>query len=73
LLTQKYSDFILFTKVVELINNKEHLKSTGFMTILSYYASINRELSSTVLASYPNIVGCEARSRIELNLICLII
>jgi hypothetical protein len=65
LLTQKYSDFILFTKVVELINNKEHLKSTGFMTILNYYASINRGLSSKVLSSYPDIVGVD---RIKPNL-----
>lgn len=65
LLTQKYSDFILFTKVVEMINNKEHLKSTGFMTILSYYASINRGLSSTVLSTYPEIVGVD---RIKPNL-----
>lgn len=59
LLTQKYSDFLLFKKAVELMNNKEHLKSTGFMTILSYYASINRGLSSTVLSSFPNIVGVD--------------
>lgn len=65
LLTQKYSDFLLFKKAVELMNNKEHLKSTGFMTILSHYASINRGLSSTVLSSFPNIVGVD---RIKPNL-----
>ncbi len=56
LLTQKYSDFILWSKAVELINKKEHLNSTGFKTILNYYASINRGMSSKVLASFPNIV-----------------
>jgi len=65
LLTQKYSDFILFTKVVELISKKEHLNYTGFTTVLSYYASINRGLSSTISSLYPNIIGVD---RIKPNL-----
>ena len=59
MLTQKYSYFIFWSKVVELINKKEHLESKGFMTILSFYASINRGLSSAVLSSFPNVIGKE--------------
>jgi len=65
LLTQKYSDFILFKKVVEIISKKEHLKSAGFMIILSYYASINKGMSSKILTSYPDIVKAD---RIKPNL-----
>lgn len=65
LLTQKYSDFILFTKVVDIISKKEHLNSTGFTTILSYYASINRGLSTTLSSLYPHVVGVD---RIKPNL-----
>lgn len=48
LLTQKYSDFVLWSKVVNIIFNKEHLTPTGFNTILTYYASINKGMTSKV-------------------------
>ena len=69
LLTQKYSDFVLWSKVV----NKEHLTPTGFNTILTYYASINKGMTSKVSSQFPNIVGVEKvennalNSTIELN------
>jgi hypothetical protein len=65
LISHKYSDFILWSKAVELINKKEHLVSTGFMTILNYYASINRGLSSQVLSAYPNIVAVRGVDRLK--------
>jgi hypothetical protein len=34
---------------------KEHLDKTGFGSILSLYASINRGLSSNILRLFPNI------------------
>jgi len=35
---------------------KQHLTDTGFNTILSLYASINRGMSPKVLTVFPNIV-----------------
>ncbi len=59
LLTQKYSDFVLWSKVVNIISTKGHLTPTGFNTILTYYASINKGMSSKVASQFPNIVGVE--------------
>ena len=39
-----------------MILNKDHLTKTGFSTILTYYASINRGVSKKVLKYYPDIV-----------------
>jgi hypothetical protein len=36
---------------------KEHLTASGFSTILTYYASINKGMSPTVLAAFPEITG----------------
>jgi hypothetical protein len=36
---------------------KEHLDKTGFATILSLYASINRGISSNILRLFPNIIA----------------
>jgi len=57
LITQKYGDFFLWSKVVKLMDLKEHLTSSGFETILSYYASINNGISNTVKISFPNIIS----------------
>ena len=39
-----------------MILNKDHLTKAGFLTILSYYASINRGVSKKVLKYYPDIL-----------------
>ena len=57
LLTQKYSDFVLWSKVVNIISVKDHLTTAGFNTILTHHASINRGMSSKVLSEFPDIVG----------------
>lgn len=36
--------------------NKDHLNLTGFLTILTYYASLNRGMSKNVLKHYPDII-----------------
>jgi len=36
--------------------NKDHLNKAGFLTILSYYASINTGVSKKVLKYYPDII-----------------
>lgn len=65
LISKKYSDFMLWSKVVELKANKQHLTSTGFATILSLYASINKGLSPKVATAFPNIVPA---NKVEVNL-----
>ena len=55
LITQKSIDFNLWCKVIQIILNKEHLNKSGFLTILTYYASINRGMSKKVEKYYPNI------------------
>jgi|SwirhisoilCB3_FD_contig_123_61239_length_1516_multi_5_in_1_out_1_1 hypothetical protein len=67
LLTKKYSDFVLWSKVVNIISNKEHLTPTGFNTILTYYASINKGMTPKVSSQFPNIVGVEKVENNALN------
>nr|QKS32138.1 LAGLIDADG endonuclease [Sphaerobolus stellatus] len=38
---------------------KQHLTPSGFSTILSYYASINRGMSAIVSAAFPDIIGVQ--------------
>ena len=56
LMTKKWADFLLWSKVVEIILNKDHLTEKGFLKILSYYASINRGVSTKISTLYPNIL-----------------
>jgi len=39
-----------------MLANKDHLNQPGFLSILSYYASINRGVSPKVQSFYPNII-----------------
>lgn len=55
LITQKSIDFYFWCKVIDIISKKEHLSQSGFLTILTYYASINRGISNKVLMHYPHI------------------
>lgn len=55
LLTQKHLDFLLWVKVVKLVYDKQHLTTSGFQAILSYYANINRGISPKIAAAFPNI------------------
>lgn len=59
LISRKRIDFLLWSKVVEIILNKDHLTEKGLLNILSYYASINREVSKKVLKYYPNILPAD--------------
>uniref|UniRef100_UPI001FA6F97F hypothetical protein n=1 Tax=Ciborinia camelliae TaxID=647257 RepID=UPI001FA6F97F len=56
LISKKGLDFVLWSSVIKIILNKDHLTKAGFLTILSYYASINRGVSKKVLKYYPNIL-----------------
>ena len=65
LISHKYSDFVLWSKVVELMSTKQHLTPIGFKTILSYCASINTGLSQKVALAHPNVVPAD---RLGVNL-----
>lgn len=53
LITHKYSDFFLWSKVIDLMVSKQHLNPIGFNVVLSYYAKINRGVSPKVLLAFP--------------------
>jgi hypothetical protein len=55
LVTQKQADFLLFKSVIELMNAKEHLTTSGLNKILSIRASINKGLSEELKTAFPNI------------------
>jgi hypothetical protein len=55
LVSKKKGDFILWSKVVNMKETKKHLTFEGFSTILTYYAAINRGVSSKVAKYYSNI------------------
>jgi hypothetical protein len=52
LLTQKGADFMLFTKVVELMINKEHLTKEGLYKIINIRASMNLGLSEVLKSEF---------------------
>ena len=59
LLTQKQADFILFSSLVNLMNNKEHLTEKGINKIISIRASMNKGLTESLKSIFPNIVPVE--------------
>ena len=54
LLYQKAADFLLFTKIVKIINNKMHLTEDGLQQIINLRASINLGLSDLHKTKFPN-------------------
>lgn len=59
LISKKRGDFLLWSKVIEIISNKDHLTEIGFLKILSYYANINRGVSKKVWSHYPDILPAD--------------
>lgn len=57
--SQKYADYILFKSIVELIQTKSHLNKEGFNKIISFKASLNLGLSSTLNSVFPHITPSE--------------
>ena len=68
LTTEKLGDYILFKKVVELMNTKEHLTNEGLYKIVSLKASVNKGLSEELQAAFPQCVPI-ARPIINSNII----
>jgi len=56
LLTQKQADFILFSKVIDLMNQKKHLELDGINQIISIRASMNKGLTPALKTVFPNII-----------------
>lgn len=52
-LTKKFSDFLLFKQVLEIMKLKEHLKAEGLLRIVNIKASMNTRIK---IADMPNIV-----------------
>jgi LAGLIDADG endonuclease len=55
LLTQKAADFLLFTKIVEIMTKKEHLSIEGLHKIINIKASMNLGLSENLKSEFKNI------------------
>jgi hypothetical protein len=56
LITQKLADYILFKRVLELMNRKEHLTLEGLNKVVAIKASINKGLSSELNKAFPDII-----------------
>lgn len=55
LISQKYSDYILWKEVVLMMDQKEHLNNEGLKKILDYYNTINRGASNLIKLNFPDI------------------
>jgi aspartate ammonia-lyase len=53
--TQKRADFEIFKEIVQLLLDKKHLTEEGLKKILSLKASMNKGLSSSLQAAFPNL------------------
>lgn len=73
LLTKKREDFLLFSQIFNLIDQKEHLTLSGLHKIVSIKASMNLGLSESLKGAFPDITPVQRsiRSAEELlNLNC---
>jgi len=59
LITQKRADYELFKRVLELIQDKEHLTMEGFNKIVAIKSSMNLFLSEELKVAFPEIVPVE--------------
>jgi len=57
LCTQKGADYILWSRIANIISCKEHLTDSGLFKCLQLAASINRGLSDTILTAFPGIIA----------------
>lgn len=57
LLTHKYLDFIIFSKIMNIIKNKEHLSLEGLQEILKLKTNLNLGLSKNIKKDFPNLMS----------------
>ena len=55
LITQKWTDYLLFKEAYELMLNKEHLTIEGLLKLVELKASINRGLTDQLKETFPEI------------------
>ena len=55
LITQKWTDYLLFRKAYELILNKEHLTIKGLISLGEIKSLINKGLSGQLKEAFPNL------------------
>jgi len=55
--TNKYSDYLLFKKVIMMMQRGEHLTAEGLQKIINIRASLNRGLTPLLLEAFPNTVA----------------
>jgi hypothetical protein len=53
--TQKRSDFVLWTKVVELVHSRSHLTKSGLLEIVALASAINRGISKELQTAFPEV------------------
>lgn len=53
--THKQNDFLLFKKIMDLINNNEHLNKEGIIKIINLKANLNKGLSKKLALCFPSI------------------
>lgn len=56
LLTQKRLDYILWSRIVNIMYKQEHLTEKGLQKIRNLKASLNNKLSSSLESAFPNVV-----------------
>jgi hypothetical protein len=56
LITNKYADFVLFKDVINLVSSGQHLTPEGLRKIIAIKASINKGLTPTLVAAFPDLV-----------------
>lgn len=54
LLTNKRADFIIFTNIIKLLNDKEQATMVGLQKIINMRASMNKGLSDNLKIVFPN-------------------
>jgi len=56
LITKKRADFELWAKILDLIQNKEHLTMEGLTKIVGIRATLNKGLSEELKTLFPNVI-----------------
>jgi len=64
LVTQKLADFLIFSQILELVAQKQHLTLEGLNKIISLKSSLNKGLSADLIEAFPSIKVIE---RIKVN------
>lgn len=54
LITQKKADYELFKRIIDIMNNQEHLTDLGLQKIINLRASLNLGLSEGLKVAFPN-------------------